>query len=515
MKTPWFIVLILLLVPVHGLSQNEQAITDKSNAIDSPLINRLYNHVSYLASDELAGRKIGSQGLSDAFDYSEKIFVQAELKPLFTKQNPVQAYRQPITIIERSYELPSDLLIENSKGRTHISPDDFRYFNLIDDSQFRKDLPLVFLGYGISEPAAGWDEISSMDLRGKVAVVRAGAPSKEAGGSLPDSLVVKHESVNGTINRLDYIARLEKHPEGIILIINDGFIPIWPNIRNAIRQPAVLPGKPLPDRLSLFPVDLLLVKPEAGAVLLNLQDQSTPVMPAKTSQQDIRELIDTHVKLELPHRDTAYRSWNLGGYSPGSDPVLRNEYIVVGAHLDHLGVKEGGVMNGADDNASGCAALYELAGSVNWLPHKRSLAFILWTGEESEALGSQQFLANPPIPLDKIKCYINFDMIGRVAPENEASGAIYLSTPDQFLDSLKTILTDIQPPEDTLPVLFTSGGLSDHFAFSAKQILSFSFYSGHHADVHKPTDDIEKLDFTRMGKVIHLAEQMILFLSNQ
>jgi len=155
-----------------------------------------------------------------------------------------------------------------------------------------------------------------------------------------------------------------------------------------------------------------------------------------------------------------------------------------------------------------------LARLLKDISHKRSLAFIIWTAEESEALGSQQFLAQSPIPTDQIKGYVNFDMIGRTAPENSENGSINLSSDISFLEEVKSLVAQSGPERDSLNIAYTTKGLGDHSVFSAKGIFSFSFYSGHHSDVHKPTDDIEKIEFDRMTKIVTFSNRMIINLLN-
>jgi len=499
---------MFLFSPV-GISQNQE--TKGADVLQT----NLKQHVTFLASDNLEGRKIGSTGFAAAMKYSEDLFKRAGLKPLFADQNRDDGYRQPVTIIERNYTSPGIMAINHGDRRTEFSADLFKYFNLKNDSLFLKNAALVYLDYGIYEPAAGWDELASLDLKGKIAIVKAGAPMNTGNGSLPDSLLAKNESVDGTFNRLELLAKMDKGPEGIILITNDKFEPLWPRIRSALSRPIYIPGVKLANRISLFPVDLILVKPEIGSALLELAPNSPLIGQNQEGHQEFRLLDQTIITMEVPHSDTVYHSWNLGGFFPGSDPKLKNDFIVVGAHIDHLGVVNNEIMNGADDNASGCAAVYELARMFKDVPHNRSLAFIIWTGEECEALGSQQFMTQLPIPAGNIKGYVNFDMIGRVAPENAAKGSIYLSADKPWLEEVKLLVTQAGNEKDSLEVDFTTKGLSDHSVFSANGIFSFGFYSGHHADNHKPTDDIEKIDFIRMRKIVTFSNRMILNLLNR
>lgn len=463
---------------------------------EEQLSQKLYKHVAFFASDSLAGRKIGSTGFAKAEKYSEGLFKENGLLPLFALQETGNPYRQPIQITERNYADSSKFEITYNSTIQSITSNQLKYVSLTNDSLFQKNFPLIYINYW---PPDSEKQNRNIDLTDKIAIVEA----------IERSAFDSTESVNTAITRTSDLADKSK-PKGIILIANSAFESIWPKIHNAIRQPAYVPGINLPHRISLFSTDLILLKPEAGKILLREVDKIK-----KQNSATAIQLSNTTITYSSPHTDSTYQSWNLGGYFRGSDSLLSNEFIVVGAHLDHLGIVNGQVMNGADDNASGSAALIELINRIKYQQHKRSIAFILWTGEESEALGSQQFLARAPIPSDKIKWYVNFDMVGRIAPENEQTGAIYISTSDNLIRPIKQAIDPIATQSKGLPIEYTTNGLSDHFCFMANGIPSFSFYSGHHADVHQPTDDIEKLDFLRMARVVEMASKIVIKLSNE
>jgi Zn-dependent M28 family amino/carboxypeptidase len=207
---------------------------------------------------------------------------------------------------------------------------------------------------------------------------------------------------------------------------------------------------------------------------------------------------------------------NIVAILPGSDSVLKHEYIVYSAHIDHVGVgaadAEGdSIFNGADDDASGTAAVLELAQAFAARPNapRRSLVFLLVSGEEKGLLGSRWFVDNPPVPLAQIVGNINLDMIGRNHPdtiygigvEYTTLGADAQAIARQQPDIGITVAPDPVPEEQ----LFFR---SDHFSFAAKDIPALFFTTGLHEDYHRPSDEPETIDAAKLARVTLLLERL-------
>lgn len=214
------------------------------------------------------------------------------------------------------------------------------------------------------------------------------------------------------------------------------------------------------------------------------------------------------------------RSRNILVRIPGSDPVLRREYVVVGAHYDHVGYGNprnsrgpiGYIHNGADDNASGTAALLELVDAFCSLdaPPRRSLLFIFWDGEEKGLLGSQYWTSAPTVPLDRIRLVFNIDMIGRLR-ENRAEVFGSRSAP-----GLRRLLSS-QNFDSPVALNFTweTHRDSDHYTFFAKQIPYLMIFTGKHPDYHTPYDDVEKLNVDGMERITRLLFRAVYFAAQQ
>ena len=206
----------------------------------------------------------------------------------------------------------------------------------------------------------------------------------------------------------------------------------------------------------------------------------------------------------------------------GSDPALKNEYVVIGAHFDHLGRSstyaqdpEAGdaIRNGADDNASGTAAVMELARILSANPPKRSVVFVNFSGEELGLLGSQWFVAHPVIPLDRIVAMLNFDMVGRLKN-------------DKLIVYGTSTATELKPLLDSANAALDGGALkvngigdgygpSDQTSFYAKDIPVLHFFTDQHEDYHRATDDVERINSNGEARVVNLALTIARELANR
>jgi Zn-dependent M28 family amino/carboxypeptidase len=203
---------------------------------------------------------------------------------------------------------------------------------------------------------------------------------------------------------------------------------------------------------------------------------------------------------------------------PGTDPLLRDEYIVVGGHLDHVRPQQGQPSNGADDNASGSAGVMEIADAIAMNPLRRSVIFAAWSAEEMGLLGSAFFMESGLIPKEKIKFNLNLDMIGRTGKGNEETRAHYVVTDKKYLQALTSFISDLNTGITDFPILYDddehSPGGSDHMTFIQAGIPAFFFFSGVHADLHKPGDDPEKIDYAKAAAICRLGYRIVEKLGN-
>jgi aminopeptidase YwaD len=211
---------------------------------------------------------------------------------------------------------------------------------------------------------------------------------------------------------------------------------------------------------------------------------------------------------------------NVIAMQPGTDPALRSEYVVIGAHYDHLGRSsfdaldpdaKNAIHHGADDNASGTAAVLELARRFHATPARRSIIFVNFSGEELGDLGSQYFVDNPPVPLDSITAMLNFDMVGRL--RNDKLIVYGVTTATEMRDIVDSANT-AQPPL-AITALGDGFGPSDHASFYGKKIPVLQFFTDMHEDYHKATDVASKINVPGEARVIDYAERVARSIANR
>jgi len=204
---------------------------------------------------------------------------------------------------------------------------------------------------------------------------------------------------------------------------------------------------------------------------------------------------------------------NVVGFIPGSDPRLANEYIIIGAHLDHLGRGTVGALdpeagsqirNGADDNASGSAVVLELARRLRHTPTRRSVVVVLFSGEEYGLLGSQFFAENSPVPLAQVQAMLNFDMVGRL--KNDRLIVYGVGTAAE----LPALVDSVSAGTGLLVNKVPDGiGPSDHASFHTRDVPVLHFFTDIHEDYHRASDDVERINAAGMLRVTNLAEKAL------
>ena len=210
---------------------------------------------------------------------------------------------------------------------------------------------------------------------------------------------------------------------------------------------------------------------------------------------------------------------NSVGILRGTDPVLRDEYIVVSAHMDHVGTSatspKDSIWNGADDDASGTAGVLALAEAFSQAPTKRSIIFLTVSGEEHGLWGSRWFADNPPVPISKIVANFNLDMIGRnwkdsivvVGMEHSDLGKTLMKVSALHPELGITPMPDPWPQENFF-------GRSDHFNFARRGVPAIFFFNGVHEDYHRPSDSPEKIDAEKESRVVRLIFHVLTAVAN-
>lgn len=417
-------------------------------------------HVRYLADDRLDGRAVGTPGERCAGAYIAARFEALGLQPAGTEGN----YFQPFPIRNGADLGPGNAL---SVGGTTLSVGS-DWTPLGFSASATLDGELIFGGYGLSSPGNAEDRYARMDISGKVVVLEWGDPDAPHGVSLRGDPHFKATVAAGR----NAAGAIILAPAGMELPSLDG------EIRNALAIPvAVVRGSR---------ADEVRAAAERAAA----------------------------VRLRTEVRERRVDARNVAALLPGSDPALRAEYVIIGAHYDHLGLGGEGsldpdardVHNGADDNASGTAALIEIARALSEGPRPaRSVLFLAFTGEERGLWGSVYYVEQPTVALERAVAMLNLDMVGRVT-ENAVT-VFGFGTAEEWDGIVDGAVAEMQRP---LRVSKAPDGYgpSDHSSFYAAGIPVLHFFSNTHADYHRPSDDWWKVDVDGMERIAELTTRV-------
>ena len=365
-------------------------------------------HIAFLASPALEGRGLGSPGLDAAAEYLAASLALAGIPPLpgGTGDTGTEAYFQQVPLREVS-AVSGEVAVERQDGAVAHR----RAFASGVDAMFSESVPgsvtapAVFAGYGIREPALGRDDYRGLDVAGRIVVVLGGLPPDPAWHTAElearygaDKLRERYEAKLASAAAAHAVAVLAIEPTEIIAAaVKD----------DAVGEQFFLPFEQTASEKKL---PLVRISTTAAESLLG----TSTAGDTKPGADRPRPLPGVTVTITTGGKERLVRGRNVLAVLAGSDPTLRGEAIVLGAHMDHLG-RRGDVINpGADDNASGVAALLEIAKALAASPKKprRTVVFAFWTGEEDGKLGSGHWVRHPLWPLERTKAYLNLDMIG-------------------------------------------------------------------------------------------------------
>ncbi len=364
---------------------------------------RWWSHIEVLADDKMEGRNTGSEGHKRAAQFVAGEFERNGLKPAGTS-----GYIQPVKFnVRKLDEAASSLAIVRGGTATPLVLGDDASFSLRADLAPSVDAPAVFVGYGLVVPEKNYDDLKGLDLKGKIAVFLNGGPK-----SIPSALKA-HYSAAERWKALQRAGAI-----GIASIANPRSMDIpWERQRLARLNPTmnVADENLVETRGQQFSLTVNPAQAEklfsgtshTFAEILKLADADQP-LPHFPMNFNFR------AKVKIEHSQV--ESQNVAGIRPGTDPVLKDEYVVFSAHLDHVGVGEpingDRIYNGAMDDASGIASLIELATMMKESNArlKRSVVFVAVTGEEKGLQGSLYFANHPTIPKKAIVADINMDM---------------------------------------------------------------------------------------------------------
>jgi aminopeptidase YwaD len=453
----------------------------------------LRTHARFLASSELTGRVPGTPGIALARDYIAKEFARYGLAPGGDNGSYLQGFQVATGV---SLKEPTQLKLAGDVPLVV----EREWIPLGLSASGKAEGEVVFAGYGITVKDHGYDDYAGLDVKGKIVLVLRYEPPPKNDQS-PFKKPPQY-SVNAALRTKANNAR-DHGAIGLILV----------DLNHTGDEQKEL----MSMRSSLWRAGNSIV-----AAQLKRQAVENWLAPYGVSLAALKDKIDrsgTPASMALPGlrasltvtlEEVRQRAENVLGILPGSDSNLKRESIVIGAHYDHLGFghfgtpdssTEGQIHHGADDNASGTAVLLELAQRLSRLEPKppRTIVFAAFSAEELGLYGSKHYVNNPPLPLASTKAMLNLDMVGRLR-DNRLT-VFGTNSADNF----RTIVFDAAG-DLGLEIQESDGiGRSDHMSFYNKQIPVLHFFTGTHADYHRPSDTWDKLNFAGMATISDLV----------
>jgi len=369
-----------------------------------------WDYVKVLASDNMEGRETGSKNLQGAEAYVVAQLKQAGLQPAGNR-----GFYQPVKLISRQLdEKASSLaLIRDGKAEPLTLGEDAILSARIDPAP-AVQAPLVFVGWGLSVPEHNYDDLAGLDLHGKVAVLVMGSPAE-----IPGALSAHHQSSAERWKALHQAGAI-----GIVSLPNPGSMDIpWSRIALNRNHVSMVLADPKFNDTAGEELAVMFNPAKAEQLFAGSGHTFQEIVAAARERKQLpRFPLAVSIKATAKVEKQNVESANVIASLPGTDPELSKEYVVLSAHIDHIGIGEpingDRIYNGAMDNASGCAVLLDVASSLKKSGErfKRSLLFVFVTGEEKGLLGSRYFTAYPTVPAKSMVADINIDMFLPIVP---------------------------------------------------------------------------------------------------
>jgi hypothetical protein len=461
----------------------------------------LKRHLSFLASTELGGRYTVSPSNLIAARY-----LASELEYYGYRGAAADgSYFQKVPLVFRKINFSSSSFSLTRSGQTknyRFGPDFFQ----MDPQETNLAGGLVFVGYGVSSPGNGYDDYAGVDVKGKVIVVVPGMPDELRGAKV-------------TTTEIGEPAARAHGAVGEIMIAPKQYFETWSDVKDSTDDEPLLPPKPEPKG---FPE--LLAGPALTAVfgeLLGrpaayLQSPGGRKMEPRALEASMRAVVKVDFKAAPPAQ-------NVVGILDGADPVLKDQFVVLSAHYDHLMTAGGQIYRGADDDGSGVVSVLEIAQAFTKDRPKRSILVVFHTGEELGLFGSEYNTDYAPVvPLSQLVCDLNIDMVGRSRPPGDRDpqdarltdkDSIYIIGADKLSTELNQISEQTDADTEHMRFDYTYNDdanperfyyRSDHYNYARHGIPIIFYFTGVHRDYHQPTDTVDKIDFDKMERIDRL-----------
>jgi Zn-dependent M28 family amino/carboxypeptidase len=476
---------------------------------------QLRNYLTFIASDEMEGRDTPSRGLDTTAKFIAMNLTRWGFKPAGddgTFFQKIALKRDALDATKSTAEID---------GQKFVFADDF----LPNAVEATISGPVVYVGNGWVIKSKKLNPYEGIDVKDKIMVV-LGAPFP----GIPRGLTRADLSGTQGVDWISPAIYAQRHgAKGILVIPDSQTAQSWEQLRARVMQPAratvekftTQPNTPPVSAvtMSMKMANALFAGEKFDASTLVSKNEKGETVPAFELNPAKKAAVTIAVKAERPMTQNVVAVWE------GGDPVLKNEYVAIGAHYDHVGICAPGqadqICNGADDDGSGTTAVLGIAEAISHAPRRpqRSVLFVWHCGEEKGLWGSRYFTDYPTIPLEKVVTQLNIDMIGRSKKDGDTNArnkdltgpnAIYVIGSTMMSTGLGSLAqkvnqsflnltydTKYDDPADPNRFFFRS----DHYNYARKGIPIIFFFDGVHEDYHRPGDEPQKIDYDKMEKV--------------
>lgn len=496
----------------------------------------LKKHLSAFAADSMEGRETGTEGLEKAADYLVSQYSEMGLRPVGDDGTYFQNFKLNATvsdsIVFTTYALKDGekTLFDRSVASKRATANYIRGFGGTDTLSGE----IVFAGFGVNDAARNIQHLEGSDLKGKWVMVFQEIPHVVQGDTLVDPAVD---------NQSRFQEIIKMGAEGILIIPEMSS----KEYRASARQAQASFGEPSNMRLAYrddgsgsaggFAGGYNVINSELAAKILNVDS-------IETYKEKIIEEITDFKPQKLDYRlshipyssEITLETQNIAAFHEGVDPELKDEVVVVTSHYDHLGIGQPDstgdrIYNGADDDGSGTIGLLNFAEALTQaadegLRPKRSILFLNVSAEEKGLLGSRYYSDHPIFPMEKTVANINTDMIGRVDEEHEKKGIeeyTYIIGSEIISSELDSLIKVANSRSGQLELDKKYNDLedpnqfyrrSDHWHFGRKGVPFAFFFTGVHEDYHQPSDEVHKIRFEKMAKIVRTMYASTIIIAN-
>jgi len=502
---------MLLIFCLFSLTTFAQK-SDTKKALDVITTHKLKTHIDYLASDSLLGRNTPSPGLDTAAAYIMREFKKYGIQPVNG------TYFQPLPLVITSLGEENIVEIDNKGEKSSLKiKTQFVPFEITANAETSG--ALIFAGYGITAPEYNYDDYNGLDVKGKIVVVMRHEPGEDDTASVfLGKKSTKHAFMDTKAENAI------KHGAVGMLVLTDplnhqmvtprGFP--WPSLSK------IIPKDALPMHLidSITKIPVVHVGKEVVNILFGSLDS------LKSIQKSIDAMLkpisfdypSINVRIKTSIVETKIKTNNVIGIIPGSDSGLKNEYLVVGAHYDHVGYNkehsetEDYILNGADDNASGTSGMLAVAEAFSKMKTKpkRSVLFMAFSGEEKGLYGSAAYVGKPLFPLEQTVAMLNMDMISR-----NGIDTLFLEGAELSPDLVNIVKAENIGIEFKLQLNEDEHvGGSDHASFYEKKVPFIFFFAGLHPDYHTVRDNPGTINPEKAARIAKLVFKTAWYVAN-